>query len=54
MKILTLMLALVLGLGANFKKTANDRKEISFQHELNQFRSHPNMLPVIEVIGHRS
>ena len=54
MKIIALLLALVLGLGANFKKTADDRKEISFQHELNQYKSYPNMLPVVEVIGHRS
>lgn len=54
MKLIALLLALLLGLGANFKKTANDRKEITFQHELNQYKSYPNLLPVVEVVGHRS
>ena len=54
MKLIALLLALVLGFGATCKKTAVDKKEISFQHELNQYKSYPNMLPVVEVIGHRS
>ena len=54
MKLLALLLALLLGLGANIKKTAEDRKEISFQLELNQYKSYPNLLPVVEVVGHKS
>lgn len=54
MKIIALLLALLLGLGAGMKKTVDDQKEISFQNELNQYKSHPNLLPVVEVIGHKS
>ncbi|MBC5775771.1 hypothetical protein H8S95_16980 [Pontibacter sp. KCTC 32443] len=54
MKIIALLLALVLGLGFSMKQTANDQKEISFQHELNQYKSYPNLLPVVEVVGHKS
>lgn len=54
MKIIALLLALTLGVGVNMKKTATDQKEISFQHELNKYKSYPNLLPVVEVIGHKS
>jgi hypothetical protein len=54
MKILALLLALLLSLGFGMKETANAQKEISFQHELNQYKSYPNLLPVVEVVGHKS
>ncbi len=52
MKIVILILALVLGFGATCKKTANDLKKISIQHELNNiYREHPNVLPVVVIIA---
>ncbi|HEY4651003.1 MAG TPA: hypothetical protein VIG72_06290 [Pontibacter sp.] len=54
MKIIALLLALMLGFGFIFKKSTIDRKETSFQLELNQYKSYPNLLPVVEVVGHKS
>jgi hypothetical protein len=54
MKIIVLILALILGFGTICKKSADDKKEISFQNELNQYKSYPNLLPIVEVVGQRS
>jgi hypothetical protein len=54
MKIIILLFALIFGFGATCKKTANDLKEISVQHELNAaYKQYPNMLPVVNVIAPR-
>ncbi len=54
MKIVALIIVLLLGLGVTVKKSCDDKKEISFQNELNQYKSQPNMLPVVEVVHYRS
>lgn len=54
MKIIVLIFAFILGFGAICKKSVDDRKEISFQNELNQYKSYPNLLPVIEVVAYKS
>ena len=54
MKIIILLIALILGFGATCKKTADDLKEISIQHELNAANhEYPNMLPLVEVVAPR-
>lgn len=54
MKIVILLLALLFGFGATCKKTANDLKEITIQHELNAaYKQYPNMLPVVNVVTPR-
>ena len=54
MKIIALLLALLLGVGNGMKETAATQKEISFQNELNQFKSYPNLLPVAEIVAPQS
>jgi len=54
MKIIALLLALLLGVGYSMKQTANEHKEISFQSELNQYKSQPNLLPVVTIVAQKS
>ena len=54
MKIIVLLFAIALGLGATFKKSVADLQEISIRQELNQYKHQGNMLPVVEVVAPRS
>ncbi|CAM3382884.1 hypothetical protein POKO110462_00140 [Pontibacter korlensis] len=51
MKIVILILAIFLAVGATIKKSASDIKEVSARLELNEYKSHPNLLPVVEVVA---
>ena len=51
MKIIALLIFMLLGFGAVCKKTLTENKEIAFQHELSQYKSYPNLLPVVEVVA---
>ncbi|GAB3541611.1 hypothetical protein GCM10027443_41150 [Pontibacter brevis] len=58
MKIIILLFAFAFGMGANFKKSANDLREISTRNEMNQnqrelkrYQHYPNLLPEVEVIA---
>ena len=54
MKIIVLLFAIALALGATIKKSAADLQEISTRQELNLYRHQGNMLPVVEVVAPRS
>lgn len=54
MKIIALLIVMLLGFGAICKQSLSEQKEIAFQHELNQYKSYPNLLPVVEVVAPRS
>ncbi|WP_299817930.1 hypothetical protein [uncultured Pontibacter sp.] len=53
MKIIILLFVFVIGFGASVKKQANDIKELNKRAELNEFRAHPNLLPVVEIVADR-
>ncbi|MEJ8803770.1 hypothetical protein [Pontibacter sp. H249] len=54
MKIVLLIFAFIFGLGASVKKQANDIKELHVRAEINEFKSYPNLLPVVEIVADRS
>ncbi|WP_276498561.1 hypothetical protein [Pontibacter litorisediminis] len=54
MKIVILIFAFLLAIGATIKKSASETKEISERLELNQYKSYPNLLPVVEVVANRA
>ena len=54
MKIVILIFAFLLAIGATIKQSTSETKEISERLELNKFRSHPNLLPVVEVVANRA
>lgn len=53
MKIIILLFAFVLGFGASVKKQASDIKELKTRAELNEYKTYPNLLPVVEVVANR-
>jgi len=53
MKLIILLFAMLLGFGASMKKTTDDIKAISATHELNQYRTYPNLLPEVEIVATR-
>lgn len=53
MKIIILLFAIALALGVTLKKSASDIKEISIRKELNTYKQHGNLLPVVEVVAPR-
>jgi hypothetical protein len=54
MKIIVLLFALLLALGATFKKSASEMKEMNTRQELNQYKHHGNLLPTVEIVAERS
>ncbi|WP_157593720.1 hypothetical protein [Pontibacter actiniarum] len=51
MKIVILILAMMSGMGASIKKSADDMKKIKAHHELNEYKSYPNLLPEVEIVA---
>jgi hypothetical protein len=54
MKIIILLFAFIFALGASFKKSASEMKEISTRQELSQYKHHGNLLPTVEVVAERN
>lgn len=54
MKIVILIFVILLAVGATIKKSASDTKQISERLELNEYKSHPNLLPVVEIVATRA
>ena len=54
MKLIVLLLAIILCIGAACKDTADKVKQISERFELDAYRNHPNMLPVVEITAPRA
>jgi len=54
MKIVILIFVFLLAIGATIKQSASETKEISERLELNKFKSHPNLLPVVEVVANQA
>jgi len=50
MKLIILLFAMLFGFGASVKKSADDIKVLSAQHELNQYKKYPNLLPEVEIV----
>lgn len=55
MKIIVLLLAILITVGLVFKKAADDQKELTIRHEVEQLKKqYPNVLPVVEVVAPRA
>ncbi|GAB3202899.1 hypothetical protein ABID22_001129 [Pontibacter aydingkolensis] len=54
MKIVILIFVLLFSFGASVKKQAKDIKELKVRAELNEFRTYPNLLPVVEIVSSRN
>ncbi|PRY14866.1 hypothetical protein CLV24_103103 [Pontibacter ummariensis] len=54
MKIIVLLFAMLFGLGANVKKSADDLKEISKRNEMKAYQNLPNLLPEVEIVAESS
>lgn len=53
MKVIVLLLAFVICLGAAFKNTADSVKAVSHRFELASYQDYPNLLPVVEISASR-
>lgn len=54
MKIIILLFAFTFGFGVSVKKQASDIKELKSRAEINEYKTYPNLLPVVEVVAERS
>lgn len=54
MKIIILLFAFMIGVGASIKKQADDIEDLKARAELNEFKTYPNLLPEVEIIAERS
>ena len=54
MKIIILLFAFVLGFGVSVKKQADDIKDLKTRAEVNEYKTYPNLLPVVEIVADRS
>ena len=54
MKIIILLFVFVLGFGASVKKQADDIKDLKVRAEINEYKTYPNLLPVVEIVADRS
>lgn len=54
MKILILIFAFIMSLGIGVKQQVDDIKELKTRAEMNEFKSYPNLLPVVEIVAERN
>lgn len=54
MKIIILLIAFVLGFGVSVQKQADDIKQIKTRSEINEYKTLPNLLPLVEIVAERS
>ncbi|WP_170866152.1 hypothetical protein [Pontibacter flavimaris] len=51
MKIVIVILALMTGMGASIKKSAEEMEQAQKRLELNEYRHYPNLLPEVEIVA---
>ncbi|WP_266203479.1 hypothetical protein [Pontibacter kalidii] len=51
MKIVIVILALMTGMGASIKKSADEMEQVKKRIELNEYKRYPNLLPEVEIVA---